>query len=142
MDIGYQLRRMIEEKGITQKELAKSLNLSATTLNGYIQNRRQPDAQTLVQIAAYFDMSTDYIYGITPMKNHQAASFNKQERLLVKIFRSIPKENRPLFIEMGKTFCNFDKKNQTEKQAQELPLHARRKAAAKPKSNTNSNTMK
>lgn len=45
MDIGRQLRNLIEEDGITQKHLAETLNISTTTLNGYIQNRRQPDAK-------------------------------------------------------------------------------------------------
>ncbi len=38
MDIGSQLRNLLEQEGITQKELAEALNISATTLNGYIQN--------------------------------------------------------------------------------------------------------
>lgn len=54
MDIGNQLRNLLEQDGITQKQLAEALNISTTTLNGYIQNRRQPDAKTVIRLASYF----------------------------------------------------------------------------------------
>ena len=59
MDIGRQLRNLIEEDGITQKHLVETLNISTTTLNGYIQNRRQPDAKMAIRLAAYFGTTTD-----------------------------------------------------------------------------------
>ena len=37
LDIGNQLRNLLEQDGITQKQLAEALNISTTTLNGYIQ---------------------------------------------------------------------------------------------------------
>ena len=65
MDIGAKIRSLLEQEGITQKQLAESLNISATTLNGYIKNRRQPDAKMMIRLASYFNTTTDYIYGIT-----------------------------------------------------------------------------
>ncbi len=117
MDIGNRLRDLLEEKSVTQKELAKTLNLSATTLNGYIQNRREPDAKTTVRLASYFNTTTDYIYGVTSVKEPQNSSYSAEERRLVNIYRLIPDEKKPLFIEMGKTFLDAGKYRQADGQA-------------------------
>ena len=90
MDIGLQLRNLLEQDGISQKQLAEDLNISATTLNGYIQNRRQPDAKMVIRLASYFHTTTDYIYGITNIREPYATPYNAEERHLVNIFRGIP----------------------------------------------------
>ncbi|MCI9418177.1 MAG: helix-turn-helix transcriptional regulator [Eubacterium sp.] len=110
MDIGSQLRNLLEQEGITQKELAEALNISATTLNGYIQNRRQPDAKTVIRLASYFHTTTDYIYGITTIREPLSSPYNAEEQHLVNIYRGIPEDKKPLYIETGRTFSNFGKK--------------------------------
>lgn len=111
MDIGAQLRNLLEEDGITQKQLAEALNLSTTTLNGYIKNRRQPDAKTVIRLASYFHTTTDYIYGLTAFREPMSIPYSAEERHLVNIFRGIPEEQKPLYIETGRTFSNFSQKN-------------------------------
>lgn len=37
MSLGENLRNLIDERDMTQKELAKILNIAASTLGGYIQ---------------------------------------------------------------------------------------------------------
>ena len=73
MDIGSQLRKLLEQDGITQKQLAKDLNISTTTLNGYVKNRRQPDANTVIRLASYFNTTTDFIYGLTTLREPMAS---------------------------------------------------------------------
>ncbi len=113
MDIGNQLRKLLEQDGITQKQLAEALNISTTTLNGYIQNRRQPDASTVIRLASYFNTTTDYIYGITTLRDPIASPYNADERHLVNIYRAIPEDKRTLYIETGKTFSSFGKQKKT-----------------------------
>lgn len=110
MDIGKQLRNLLEQDGITQKELAEALNITTTTLNGYVQNRRQPDAKMVIRLASYFHTSTDYIYGLTTLRESSTTPYNAEERHLVNIYRAIPEDQKPLFIETGRTFSNFGKK--------------------------------
>ncbi len=110
MDIGTQLRNLLEQDGITQKELAEALNISTTTLNGYVQNRRQPDARMVIRLASYFHTTTDYIYGLTTLRESTTSPYNAEERHLVNIYRAIPEDKRPLYIETGRTFSNFGKK--------------------------------
>lgn len=110
MDIGTQLRNLLEQDGITQKELAEALNISNSTLNGYIQNRRQPDAKTVIRLASYFNTTTDYIYGLTTLREPMAYPYNAEERHLINIYRAIPEDKRPLYIETGRAFSNFEKR--------------------------------
>ena len=106
MDIGNQLRNLLEQDGITQKQLAEALNISTTTLNGYIQNRRQPD---VIRLASYFHTTTDYIYGLTTLREPMVSPYNAEERHLVNIYRGIPEDKKPLYIETGRTFSKFGK---------------------------------
>lgn len=110
MDIGTQLQNLLEQEGITQKKLAQDLNISTTTLNGYIKNRRQPDAKTVIRLASYFNTTTDYIYGLTKLREPMVTSYNAEERHLVNIYRGIPEDKKPLFIETGRTFSKFGKR--------------------------------
>lgn len=117
MDIGTQLRNLLEQDGITQKQLAQALNISTTTLNGYVQNRRQPDAKMVIRLASYFHTTTDYLYGLTTLREPLVTPFNAEERHLVNIYRAIPDGMKPLYIETGKTFSKMAKKRKkgTEK---------------------------
>ncbi|MCC3938444.1 helix-turn-helix domain-containing protein [Bacillus thuringiensis] len=46
-----------------QKELAQLLQLSESTIGMYERNERQPDYNTLIRIADYFNVSTDFLLG-------------------------------------------------------------------------------
>ena len=54
MSFGDNLRALIEERDITQKELAKKLNIAPSTLGSYVQNVREPDFATLKMFANFF----------------------------------------------------------------------------------------
>ncbi|HDR4901578.1 helix-turn-helix transcriptional regulator [Bacillus thuringiensis] len=60
---GNIIRDLRKQKGITQKELAHSLQLSESTIGMYERNERQPDYNTLIRIADYFNVSTDFLLG-------------------------------------------------------------------------------
>ncbi|MBO8168170.1 MAG: helix-turn-helix transcriptional regulator [Thermoanaerobacteraceae bacterium] len=54
-----------QEKGLTQNELAERLKISRSALSLYELGKRQPDYETLQKIAKYFDVTTDYLLGLT-----------------------------------------------------------------------------
>ena len=62
--LANRLRKLREERGLTQKELAQALGLSSkSTITNYEQNDRDPDYETLIKIANYFEVSIDYLLG-------------------------------------------------------------------------------
>lgn len=58
---GRKLKNLREKKGLLQKELGDKLNISASTIGMYEQDRRDPDFETLKKIANFFNVTTDYL---------------------------------------------------------------------------------
>lgn len=69
MSIGARIRILLEKQGITQTELAKRLDISVSTLNGYVNDYREPDIQTLSQLARELQTTTDYLIDGEPQPN-------------------------------------------------------------------------
>lgn len=67
MDIllGKRLKELREEKGLTQKDVAEKLNLHSVTYLHYEKDQREPPLKVLAEMAALFDVSTDYLIGLT-----------------------------------------------------------------------------
>ncbi|MBI4855819.1 MAG: helix-turn-helix transcriptional regulator [Acetobacterium woodii] len=63
--IGFKLRNMREAKNMTQADLSKDIGLSRERYNQYENDRRTPDLDTLLLLAKYFNVSTDYLLGRT-----------------------------------------------------------------------------
>jgi len=97
VSLGEVLRNLIDERDISQKQLADSLNIGASTLGNYIQNIREPDYDVLKSLARYFDVSTDYLL---EHKEPQLSSFHEEE--LLRIFRTLTIDQQELFLEQGK----------------------------------------
>ena len=67
MDIllGKRLKELREEKGLTQKEIADKLNLHSVTYLHYEKDQREPPLKILMEMALFFDVSTDYLLGLS-----------------------------------------------------------------------------
>lgn len=59
------LKELRENKHLTQAQLSKFLNISASTIGMYEQGRRFPDEILLKNIAQFFNVSLDYLLGLT-----------------------------------------------------------------------------
>lgn len=55
------LRKLMEERKTTQKDLAEFCNVRPQSISLYANGETQPTPQTLVNIAKYFDVSVDYL---------------------------------------------------------------------------------
>lgn len=106
MNFGEKLRILIEERAITQKELASQLNIAPSTVSSYVQNSREPDFATLKMLAQFFDVSIDYL-----LDNKTNSTYTQQEIELLRVFRSMTAEQQELYIEQGKVFIRINKKS-------------------------------
>lgn len=59
--LGTRIAMLRKQHGTSQKELADRLGISASTIGMYEQGRREPSADRLVEMAAVFGVSTDYL---------------------------------------------------------------------------------
>lgn len=64
MSFQERLKELRTEKGLSQTALAKELNVSQRSISSWETGFRQPDYETLIMIAKYFDVSTDYLLGL------------------------------------------------------------------------------
>lgn len=60
---GKYIVKLRKEKGITQAELANALGISRAALSLYEIEKREPDIDTLIKLALYFNVSVDYLLG-------------------------------------------------------------------------------
>ncbi|MEA5135681.1 MAG: XRE family transcriptional regulator [Candidatus Fimivivens sp.] len=59
------IKDLIDKSGKMQKEIAADLGLSQPRFNYYVNGSREPDNETLIRIANYFHVSTDFLLGRT-----------------------------------------------------------------------------
>ena len=62
------LRELIKERGITITALAKELKISRQSVSKYINGSAYPNIERLFMIARFFDVSSDYLVGLTEKK--------------------------------------------------------------------------
>lgn len=59
--LGARIAALRRKAGMSQAELAKRLQVSASAIGMYEQGRRQPAADTLVALGGVFGVSVDYL---------------------------------------------------------------------------------
>lgn len=62
------LKELREERRLNQEGLALKLNVSQSTISAYEIGERTPDLETLIAIANFFNVSLDYLAGLTDLK--------------------------------------------------------------------------
>lgn len=106
MRFGDILRELLEERELTQKQLAADLHLASSTLGNYIRNIREPDYHTLRSIADYFGVSTDYL-----LDHHPRSAGTHAEDAVLELFRALPEEQRELYLEQGRLLLRHSRRN-------------------------------
>ncbi|SDE00275.1 helix-turn-helix domain-containing protein [Sporomusa acidovorans] len=61
MSLGKRLAALRDSKDLTQKQLAQLTKISRSRLSLYETDKREPDLQTLKQLAGFFNVSIDYL---------------------------------------------------------------------------------
>ena len=59
------LKKLRDDRDITQKELASYLHIKQNTYSQYENEQRQIPLSLLVQLSNYYDVSVDFILGLT-----------------------------------------------------------------------------
>lgn len=63
MNLSSRLNELKESRNLLQKDIAKSVGLSLRAYQRYEYGERVPDANVLLALADYFDVSLDYLVG-------------------------------------------------------------------------------
>lgn len=89
MTFGERLKKLRQEKEVTQAEIGELLEVSRRTISFYECDKHFPrDAESLIKLAKYFNVSLDYLLGSSDIKNYN--SLHKA----FKVYSSLPEQGR------------------------------------------------
>ncbi|WP_075721394.1 helix-turn-helix domain-containing protein [Roseburia sp. 499] len=117
MKFGTRLENLLEERNISQKQLSKELHIAPSTLNGYLRRNREPDFTTLIDLATYFDVSTDYLLGITNLRlpSTPTDDYNNEEGDLISIYRALKPREQNYLLKQAHIYYDQDMDSTTKK---------------------------
>ena len=118
MEIGKEIRRLRDGRGLTQEALAEALNVTAQTVSKWECGNSIPDVQLLPEIAVFFGVTIDQLFAMTPdqqmerIENHiysrgmfDEAELKQIERQLAAFAEDPEREGRALLL-MTKLYNN------------------------------------
>ena len=64
-NLGLKIKELRAEKDLTQGELAQVLGITQDSISLWEKGKRLPDTPYIAKLAAYFDVSSDYLLGLS-----------------------------------------------------------------------------
>lgn len=95
------LKRIRNEKNITQVRLSIAAEVSQETISAYESGKAFPSVETLIKIADFLDVSIDYLLDRTdnPLVN---TSIKNNDNEIISIFNKLNKEQKEDVIKYAK----------------------------------------
>ncbi|NFQ86706.1 helix-turn-helix transcriptional regulator [Clostridium sporogenes] len=88
---GDRLKELREEKGMTQEQLGKLLNITKQAVYSYEKGDNEPTIDSLVKIANIFNVSLDYLLCRTKERYNLNLKDKKNKELLLDLIKVIEK---------------------------------------------------
>ena len=83
------LKDLRKSHNLTLKELASQIEISYQALSNYENSNRQPDYETLIRLADFFNVSVDYLLGHTDKRQLSGSSLTEKESRLLGAFKGL-----------------------------------------------------
>lgn len=104
--IGDTLKRLRTKKGLTSEELCSKIGIKGGSYRNYERDDRKPDYDTLVKLADFYGVSTDYLLGRPTAQPPTDAlerlftekSFSALEEELLRKYMELPHEARQAVV--------------------------------------------
>ena len=93
------IKELRKAAGISQAKLGAICGLTKATISQYEIGNREPDISTLLRIANYFNVSVDYLLGVSNEIKTGDEILQEHEKQLLQLFRLIPAEKQNDAIE-------------------------------------------
>ena len=103
--LGNRIKQLRLEKRIPQKDLAESIGISPSTIGMYEQNRRVPDADTLIKLSTYFGVTIDYLLGKTEQKEKptkEDGELSERDKQLIDLISALPDDKLQQVLDFAK----------------------------------------
>lgn len=116
IDFSSILNGLLEERNISQKELAKACGISPQCVSALITERNKPTGTTIIALAQFFGVSADYLLGLENDYGAKLAapmgdSLTEKERAMLEAFRHLLPETQDFILRSAQSLR--DKKSVT-----------------------------
>ena len=92
------LKKLREDASISQKALADAIGVSQQSVNKYENHNIEPDIETLIRIADFFETSVDYLIGHTSVRRRieevHVFELNDRESKVMEQYRSLTSKQK------------------------------------------------
>ncbi len=116
------LKIIRKEMGLTQKELANSLNVSQQTYSDYENGKTEPDIDTIIKMAEMLQISIDYLVGRSDdlgAVTHVPISsqFSAEDREVLSLFHALTPEYRAVALKTLRSWAGVPATGVSKKKA-------------------------
>jgi len=103
--LATRLRELIEETGVSQTELAAAIGVTRQAVNSYTLGNTVPNSDVLLNISKFFDVSSDYLLGLSDVKSidvtkKEVCEMTGLSDKSIEILQNILKFRRRSYIDM------------------------------------------
>lgn len=102
------LRELRQSKGVSQQKIADAIHVSQQSVNKYENHNIEPDINTLIKIADYFNVSVDYLIGRTEIQQQADAltlsDLSCTEEQMIKKFRLLSDKQKEFVVNMVESY--------------------------------------
>lgn len=113
------IKQLREKRGLIQKILAAELGITQQMLSKYERDITLIKVDILKKIAAYFNVTTDYLLGISEIKRDLQGQMQMNETLdeyydLVEVYKELDKYDQEMIWSIIQIIKKFDEKRERE----------------------------
>lgn len=94
------LRKLREDKGMTQEELSERIHVSQQRISAYENERATPPIDVLLRYAEFFSISTDYLLScdrkLKTLKVQVEYMLNEEEMDIIDAYRLMSESNKKI----------------------------------------------
>ena len=84
------LTELLQDNNLTKQQFAKNINKRLSTINEYFLNDYYPQIDLAITIAKYFNVSLDYLFGLSDKKENT----NNNDKSFFENFNNLVKTNK------------------------------------------------
>ena len=114
--LGSRIIELRKQHGISREDLAKEFDIPYTTLRNYENGLREPGHIFLIKVAKRFNVTTDYLLGIsdTTKKAPAISGSDFQKQRLIENYEKLNPLGQEKLVDYSEDLTEVEKYTQTE----------------------------
>lgn len=89
---------LLKERNVSRKELCSAIGVTNSNITGWKNGDYAPSIDVVIQIAHYFNVSTDYLLGIAPNIKPDAPQLDPADQELLTLFHDLTLDQQSFIV--------------------------------------------